>query len=427
MFNLFHLKKIFGRRVKAAPRPKPRPTDKPRLEWLEERLCLDATTDTLVWAPTDGIVASKSANWYDQTQGKQNVTAPTATNPIVLDGAKSNEAIDFTAAMPVASLTVRNGYQGTLFTDAGAVTTSANDTINSGCTLTLISKAVSGGIVMTNGANFTVAAGGTLKLTDAMGTTQGVTFLSAKANNAGEYLSNAGTVIWTGTAVASGKPLIIDTLGAPVLNTGTFIADGGTNGNTTVDPGQLLITGQEQNKTNNVSFDQTSGTCQLRNGARVATEFGYYQSGGSLTSDFSTGNQACRLSGGIDGLGDINIAGGKVVVGLPPTPGQVGVGTLLFKASTAEINGEIDVDGETSMGGKSELCDLLDCTAVGTVTLQANSSLNVGTTGSAPLGTGNQWTVMTYPMNALKGTWTQLSYPADMTVSIGAQKVLVSN
>jgi hypothetical protein len=239
--------------------------------------------------------------------------------------------------------------------------------------------------------------------------------LDISAGTTGEYLNNAGTVAWTGTAVATPQQTIVDGIGTPVLNTGTFNADGGTKGVTTVVAGVLLVSNKDA-ATNNVSFDQTTGTFNLTNGAGVTVSQGYYQSGGSLTSDAST----CNLTAGVKANGDINIFNGQVVVDTVPNS----VGTLQFIASTVEIDGVIELNGQTVQGGKSNLCDLLDC-GNATVTLGADSALDVGTTGTAPLGTGNQWLAMKY--GSLGGSWGMVVVPSTMTASIGSSKILVTN
>lgn len=423
MFNLRQLKKIFGPQVTSARQSrKPPPTVKPRLEALEERWC--PSTDTLVWNPVGGSQdAFNAANWYDQTQNKQGVSAPTQSNPIILDGNQANKSIEFSGGMVVASITVQNGYNSTLTIDAEQLDTNGgNVVVNSGCTLALVSKDPQGGIGLVYGSTFTVASGGTLKLIDGVAT--GVQFIINVDNMAGEFLNNAGTVTWTGTAVASGNQAIKDVLNTGVLNTGTFNADGGTNGDTTKVGAVLAIEESDANNTNNVSFYQTSGSLNLQNAAEVDAYDGYYQSGGSLTSDSTGGaTQACTLVGGVGGDGDINIAGGNVMVDTVPNT----VGTLRFIASTAEINAEVDVFGLTLQNGQSTLSDLLDCRGVGTVTLGASSDLNVGKTGTFALGTGNQWTVMKYSSGALKGSWGEINKPDGMTVSVGATQILVTN
>jgi hypothetical protein len=419
-FKLLKLLRTTGRAT--SPRPKRSATFKPRLEGLEERWC-PANTDTLVWNPAAGSQdAAQAANWFDLTTKTQGTLAPTATNPIILDGNTANKPIEFTANGSAASLTVQNGYNNTLIIDATfTLTTNGADTVKSGSTLTLRPMSDDGGIVLGNNSGFTVAGGGTLNLVDAAGATAGVRFFQAQdGSDSGEYVNNAGSLKWTGTKVNQGANQINDFINAPVLNTGTFTLDGGTGGDSTVSPGTLSITLSDKNNTNSVSFYQTAGTCFLTNNAQLFCGSGYNQTNGVLASDAST----CLLVGNTGlGKGDINIAGGKVVVDSVPNS----TGTLQFSAATAEINGEIDVAGLTQQGGNSTTADLFDCRGVGTVTLQANSLLNVGMTGMFPLGTGNQWTVMKYQMGALKGNWGKTQAVGGMTVSTGASQVLVSN
>lgn len=174
--------------------------------------------------------------------------------------------------------------------------------------------------------------------------------------------------------------------------------------------------------TNGDSFHMTSGAVNLTNGGSLDLRWGYYQSGGSLTSDAST----CQISVGSLYNGDINIAGGKVVVDNVANS----YGTLQFLAATVEINGEIDVWGLTQ-GGNSQKCGVLDCSQGNygkgaAVKLEANSYLNVGTTGTQALGTGNRWYVMKYA--SITGSWGKTpTVPPTMSASTGATDVLVSN
>jgi hypothetical protein len=243
-----------------------------------------------------------------------------------------------------------------------------------------------------------------------------VAFLTAGGTNKNdEILSNSGTVTWTGTAVAAGNDPIQDEIVAPVLNNGTFNVNGGTNGNTTVVAGLLSIQGSDLNTLND-SFDMESGSLNLTNGATLIAVNDYIQDGGQLTSDNST----CSLQAGTQKDGKINVYGGSVVVDnvLNST------GTLKFLAARVGIDAWIEVNGLTT-GGQSNTCDLLDC-ASAAVTLGSNSLLDVGTTGTGALGTGNQWTLMQY--GSITGSWGQLMYPTGMnTPSTGANFVLETN
>lgn len=436
MFNMLkQFRKVFGPSVTAAPpRWKSHPTFKPRLEALEERWC-PATTDTLalthpaspdfgidgntlIWNPVAGSQdASQVTNWYDYTQGFQLTSGYkiSATNPIVLDGSKSNTPIEFTSAMTVFSFTVQNGYQNTMTIDA-TLTTMQNDVVKGSNTLTLVSKD-STGILLNNDNNFTVQAGGTLKLTDAPQATQGAAFLTAATENSGEYLKNQGTVTWNGTAVASGKGALADTLAAPVLNTGTFTVDGGTNGNNSAVGAILDVIGYDSVNTYSASFDQSQGSLNIQNGAEIALWNNYYQTGGSLTSDSSAN---CVVQAGDLGQGGIDIAGGQVTVDTVANS----VATLTFNADTVDFNGQLNVSGLTQ-GNNSTKSDQLYCKGAA-VTLGTNSILNVGTTGTDPLGTGNRWTVMQYA--SIKNSWSSPpTVPPTMSASTGATDVLISN
>jgi hypothetical protein len=414
MFDMLKVfRELFGPWVAAAPPcPKSRPSVKPRLEALEERWCPSTT-----WSPqnTDGVYSQNGNAAANYTNG-----LPSATNPLVLDGSKTgyNQPIAFSQSLPVGSITVQNGYQKTLsIPDGVTVVTTANNIVNSACTLTIVSDSGQG-ILLDNNNNFSVLSGGTLKFADPPGTIgSGNTFITAADSFAGEYLSNAGTVTWTGTAVQQGQPGLSDNLDLSVLNTGTFTMDGGTNGNTTAVGSTLQILGSD-GKTNNVSFYQTAGSCNVQNGAVLMVGLGYYQAGGSLTSDSSI----CGLQSGLESNGDINIAGGKVIVDTVANS----VGTLDFYADTVEINGEVDVSGITQ-GGNSTLCDRLNC-AGAVVSLGTNSYLDVGTTGTQQLGTGNSWTVMKYAsLNPDQDFWATTAVPLTMTAVTSGSRVEVSN
>ena len=417
VLKLFRAKRFASWAMATPPRHKPRPTFKPRLEPLEERWCPDTTNDVLYWAPQGGSKdASLASNWWDQTKLMQGLTAPGPTNSITLSGSKSNSPIEITALMSATSVTVMNNYNNTLTVDANdSLSLSGGVNILQGSILTFVSGSNGSGslgIILTNGANFTVSSGATLNLKDSANPV-GSTYLSGDGQ-AGEYLNNQGTVNWYGTAVAAGKTAIVDDLSVPVAN-GTFNANGGSGGDTTMVGGQLLISGSDA-LTNNVGFYQTAGGLNLTNNAQVVCRKGYYQSGGAITSDATP----CALSSGQNNDGDINIAGGQVTVDNVANS----VSTLTFLASTVEIGGSINVSGLTT-GGNSNRSDQLICQGA-TVTLGAGSSLNVGTTGTGGLGTGNQWTVMTYA--SINGSWGSWTVPPGMnSPSTGATKVLVTN
>jgi hypothetical protein len=104
MFNMLTVfRELFGPWVAAAPpRPKSRPSFKPRLEALEERWCPSTT-----WSPqlNMGVYSQNGNAAANYTNG-----LPTATNPLVLDGStkQQNEPIIFSTALPIGSLTVQN-------------------------------------------------------------------------------------------------------------------------------------------------------------------------------------------------------------------------------------------------------------------------------------------------------------------------------
>jgi hypothetical protein len=412
MFNMLKdFRKLFAPAVTAEPsRPKLRRTIL-EVEWLEKRELLNA--DTLVWEPQSGSTnANLSSNWWDQTQNVRSMTAPTASNPIVLDGSVSNSAITTNAPLNCMSLLVQNGYSKTLtiqFKDT--LTASANSSIGTGCTLTVVSED-SKGIDLNGNNSFTVQAGAYLILQDESGAGTAGTFLYSDkgpdGTTNGEYLNNAGTVTW------NGSPSLTDTIGLPVANTGVFKVIGNTSGSGST----LKILDQDRANTNNVSFYNKGGTVSLTNGPTVSVAYGHYQSSGSLTTDQST----CTLQASTGyPNGDINIAGGSVTVDSVANT----VGTLKFNCGTVEINGQINVDGQTLKNGKSTFCDLLDCGSA-KLTLGTNSFLNVGTTGGFPLGTGNRWTVMKY--GSLKNSWgIPPSVPPTMVASTTNTDVLVAN
>jgi hypothetical protein len=411
MFNMLKdFRKLFGLSAAAAPpKPKLRRTVL-EVEWLEKRELLNA--DTLVWKPpTSSTDADLAANWYDQTQGKQGVTAPTVSNPIILDGSVRNQPIKTTAPLSCASLTVQNGFNQKLTIQSGdTLTVSGNGTVDTGCTLTLLSDDTQG-VNLNGNKSFTVNTGANLILQDLYADHPGATFLnSAKGPDGttnGEYLNNAGTVTW------NGSPSLTDYIALPVANTGVFKANANTSGSGST----LKILGQDAGGTNNVSFYNNGGTFSLMNDPTVSVAYGYYQSSGSLTTDQTT----CTLQAGGMNNGDINIAGGSVTVDNVANT----VGTLKFLCGTVEINGQINVDGQTLKNGQSTLCDLLDCGSA-KLTLETNSFLNVGTTGGFPLGTGNRWTVMKY--GSLKNSWGKPpSVPPTMVASTTNTDVLVSN
>lgn len=415
VLKLFREKKFCFSVTTTPPRRKPRPTFKPRLEPLEERWCPDTTNDVLYWNPQGGSQdASKAANWWDQTKLMQGLTAPGPTNGISL-GMKANAPIEIPSGqLTAASITVQGNYNNTLTLDANATLLVGGGSIQPGSILTVVSSS-NVGVKLDGGANFTVAAGATLNLKDPVNSQFGKTYLTGDGKQ-GEYLDNQGTVNWNGIAMPAGNAAISDKIYVPVYNTGTFNANGGSGGDTTMVGGNLTIVNSDP-ITGDVGFMQTSGGLNLTNNAQVTCIKGYYQSGGNLTSDATP----CILNSGATGNGDIDIDGGVVTVDNVANS----VSTLTFVASTVEIWGEIDVNGLTQNGGKSTRSDQLICKGAA-VTLEQSSYLLVGTTGGFPLGAGNRWSVITYASES--GSWGRPpSVPAGMSVSTGATDVLVSN
>src|SRR5690348_13248312 len=92
MFKVRKLfRKTFGPWVTAAPpRPKPQPTFRPSLEWLEDRLAPAAVN--MYWDPTSGANASTTANWDVGSLGSGTHPAaapgntPNETDTIYFDG-----------------------------------------------------------------------------------------------------------------------------------------------------------------------------------------------------------------------------------------------------------------------------------------------------------------------------------------------------
>lgn len=129
-------KPLGGRTTATPPRPKLRPSFKPRLEVLEDRVLLN--NDVLIWNPGSGDgtqLASHAANWWDQTQLAQGVEAPGIGNGVGaqawLSSAKSNSDITWDQSIVVDTilLTGGGGAQG-----GGGY--NAQQTINSGVTVT---------------------------------------------------------------------------------------------------------------------------------------------------------------------------------------------------------------------------------------------------------------------------------------------------
>ncbi|MHB1423768.1 MAG: autotransporter outer membrane beta-barrel domain-containing protein [Gemmataceae bacterium] len=420
-------RKTFGSWQSATPpRRKPRATVKPSLEALEDRWLpsgivpdggggVGQTTDTLIWKPTNGNSANNVQNWYDSTAGKQGIMLPGTGNPTYLDGSVSNSAIQVNGTLQVKFLNVVNNYNNTMTINSGNIEAcGSSDSIQNGSTLTVVSY-TPGGLTLADGLSFFVFSGATLNLSDPAGAYAGGTFITCPDVNRGGILSDAGTVNWNGTAVSSGNNAIVDSIGLPVLVTGTFNADGGTKGVSSSLGGQLQVKGQDA-KTANVGFQMTGGQVNLKNGAFLIVPLNYNQTGGALSSD----NSLCTLQTGTDNNGDINIAGGSVTVDTVANT----VNALVFTANTVELNGTLNVNGLT-LGGMSLQADLLNCGSA-TVTLQSNSKLVVSTTGTGSLGGGNQWTVMGY--GSIKGSWgSPPTVPAGMTASTGPTKVLISN
>ncbi len=424
------LRKNFGRWVTAtASRPKPRPSFKPRLEWLEGRLTPGGgggNTDILVWKPVNNSQdPSLSANWYDQNQGKSGVTIPSASNPVIFDGSVSNSPITW-GAMVVKSMTLQKGYnalmtESSTTTDAGTFTEGATETLNMYFNNNMIFQIGGGGYI----TNMTLSGyptaqlqltGGTMTIAESSGYKEstGVNILVStnatltdesytplKYTNSKLNLTVNGTMnvffgtgggmtiidrngfsrdvidVSGGTLNYLGSGGVADTfdMNVKVEGGGNFIVTSAGNGSS---GGSLTVKGDPAYSSVYLTGGGPS-TIQLSKGATLNAYNGYLQDGGTLeTMDSST----CTVS--TNGSVAAQITGGYVWVDNGAGYGTLNMNCDLYFAGTLVV----EVQGNASGPGTYDLFNVS-----GTMKINNGAGLTVIVNGN--LVGGNKWVVIT--------------------------------
>jgi hypothetical protein len=361
----------------------PRPSTRLALEGLEERW-----TPANVWiAPADGQWSAAS-NW---SLGR----APTASDDVVFSGGTSNAncLANTPYGQQVASLTLENGYSGTLTlsttlsvgsggldTDTGAINQ------GSGGQLTLQggNSTWSGGSINAGGrlsslwvaGTLTLTGSNTLNLGDTLNIYGGTVTLDVNftgwlnlKNNAGINNTNGNLLLpnRTGISVDAGSTADLNNQGV-IKKTGTSyasvseirldIVNQTSAAQLLVDSGQLKVTGK--GASNNLSIQQTAGLTRITCGGLspvytgLLASWGYNQDGGTLQV---VGTSSALLYGD-----SVRVHGGVV---------DLGSGTT---ANTAflYLNGDFTMDGGT-------LYVQVDATAVTNSQLNTTKTITLGT------------------------------------------------
>ena len=426
VLNLF--RKNFGRWVATtASRPRPRPSFRPRLEWLEDRLTPGGgggNTDNLVWKPQNNSQdPSLSANWFDQNQGKSGVTIPSASNPVIFDGSVSNSPITW-GAMTVKSMTLQNGYNALMTensntTDAGAFNEGATEKLNMYFNNNMVFNIGGGGVI----TNMVLAGyptgqfkltGGTMEIAQSSSyqeTTgvnivvgQGATLTDQswcplKFTNSKLYLTVNGMMnVFYGTG---GGMTIIDRNGFSQdvidVSGGTlaYLGNGGVSDtfdmNVRVEAGGVFEVasagGAKSGGSLTLKGDPSylslyltgPSSVELSNAATLECDNGYLEDSGTLETTDST---TCTLKIASDGSGTANITGGQVIV-----DDGAGFGTLNISCATLNFAGTLWIGIEGDSFGE---CDHFNVT--GNLNLQNGSTLKVFVDGG--LIGGNQWVII---------------------------------
>jgi hypothetical protein len=407
MFKVRKLfRKTFGPWVTAAPpRPKPQPTFRPRLEWLEDRLA--PANVAFYWDPTFGANASTTANWDLNSLGSG--THPAAapgntageTDFIYFDGTAGkggNKSCtwDYTPTNTLGVVSFQNGWTQTVaFNDKKGISVSNGAIVSGASAPTLAPNGNSGAnavpaITLKNGSYCHVSSGCSLDLT---GYSSGNAVFFGDDLQSGEYLWNEGTVTYTGQSSQTGNT---DYLGEPVLNEGTFIVNGGGSTGT----GSTLQVATADSKTNNVSFyqDSSNGQTNISGGGTLWCYNNYTMTAGMLqTTDGNTDILKVGTSGStpVDGTATLTFGTVKIYpsgYGKLQIVGTTGADVPILNVGSVMLNFSIDLSNSNN---RSQLI-VGDTGGTGRV----NFGYNGGTAAIAlnPQGSGTvtSWDVLYY-------------------------------
>lgn len=424
-------------------------------EELENRVV--PATVNMYWDPTNLLLADNTDNWDVGSLGSG--THPTAppgkTNGeldnIYFDGSNSasnrNCTWDYKPPNTLGFVAFQKGYSQTVtFNDKCGFSVSSYSYVTDNSSPTITPNGSSGtnavaAITLTNGNAFEVTGGSTLNLSG--WSTGNAIFFASGDQNAGEYLSNGGTVAYKGTAGPNGTSFI-DYMKIPVLNDwkGVFTVNGSGTGGSGTTGSTLQVSGADP-KTNKVSFYENSSAAETDisgNGTLWCVNDYWMDDGLLQTKDSYTDNLEVGTGGSspVDGTvtlngGSVNINPGTNVYGTLQILGttknnaptlNVGAATINFKVNMATTGSQPDIVN-------SNQCDQL---IVGNpVTLNGIVNFNQGGTSTVniiaqgtPAGT-HQWKVMTFgkrqgqatvtPTGMYKPDW---SHPNDLTIDYPA-------
>ncbi len=461
MFSLKVLKlfrKMMLSRATTPPRSKQRPTFKPHLEVLEERVLLN--NDLLIWNPSQGdgtLLASHAANWWDDTQHAQGVEAAGIGNgegcQVWLSSAKSNSDITWDESVVVNNILLTggggagggSGYNAQQTVNAGVTITATDGIGMSGASSSLnvrLTDAQSG-IDITGGidlwTNFVISGAGNIQflgeqltigsnsnytqcLESSLSIGNGGTVidqgqctfnfgdasrnLSITINSQSNFLLYGGNN--TNTLINCGSGCYFDVNGgtfaytnegatADIIDAGIYVHNSGalTVGSNGLGDGGLEVYGIYTDSNNvTASVYMRGGTVQLSGGAGLNCIDGYYQSGGTLETTDTT--RPWLQVGAIGNLGLMTIAGGSLA--LAQTPGNNQYGSLTIVCGQLDFSGTYDAKINA---GKNGECDSLIVSGV--LNINNGSSLEVfvvGTLDPAKKGT-EDWMIIQGARNNL--------------------------
>lgn len=397
---------------------------RPQLEILSARIV--PATVNMYWDPTSGNNASVAANWDEGSLGGMHpAKAPGMTNGntdnIYFDGTNGkggNKSCtwDYQPTNTLGFVSFQYGWSQTVsFKDQDGFSVSSYSYETSSSSPTLAPNGTSSfpAITLKNGNAFNIDTGSKLLLT---GTLNGGAVFFAGDGTAGEYLSNGGTVVYTG--VVGGNSAFVDYLKIPVQNntSGVFQVNGaGTGGN--AEKGSVLqVSGADTMNTSNVSFYQNSSHAEtdiFGNGTLWCVNDFKMGQGLLQTLDNYPDNLQVGTGGNQPVDGTAYLLGGEVRI----NPNKVGsaYGILNILGTTLANNPILDVGAATlnfkvnMTQGKND-CDQLIVGKIG-----GSGTPNFGYEGATttvfispqgPTTTGHTWQIIFFGQNKRTGTVT---------------------
>jgi hypothetical protein len=395
------------------PSPRKQNYFRPRLEALEERWC--PATDT--WRATVSNLWSNPGNWSLNR-------IPLLTDQALFDGGNvpigqaNNKPVTVDQNVNPGSMTFTNQYTATMTINAGVLLDTANGfvlnpqnpqataTINFGTNSKL--QADAGGSAVYNfqftGARATlyIKSGATLTSAGNLNSDTNSDFLIAGsltlANSAVDtFHGGAGITVSFGASMAiqamNNQVLSDNNQGGIIENWGSFGYIGQVNSFTgvdmaflnhstaTLDKGTIEFQ-QSSAATNGYAVKMDAGSLALNDAVNVQLFNGYYQTGGTLSSDAATMNLVGQQT-------KIEIDGGIVKMVVPGIANafsalSINGGDLNFNGGEydAKINGA---------GGQQDQIKV-----AGNINIAGNSTLQVTAINRVPVVAGQRWPIMTW-------------------------------